>query len=68
MPHKGVEDDTDRTSGQCAERVRGHLRLVPSGADAWPDDAPREAQDDADIQPPNDDDVSCNVGFTLLTW
>lgn len=68
MPHNDVEGDFDRASGRCAERVRGHLRLIPGGADASPDDAPREARDDADIQLPNDDDVSCNVGFTLLTW
>ncbi|WP_231376577.1 hypothetical protein [Mycobacterium sp. 141] len=67
MPHNGVESDIDRASGRRTERVRGHLRLVPGGADTSPDDAPREAQDDANIQPPNDD-VSRNVGFTLLTW
>lgn len=68
MPYNGVEGAADRAGRRGAERVRGHLRLVAGGADASPDDAPRGGQDDADIQPPNDGDDSCNVGFTLLTW
>lgn len=60
MSHNGVEG-ADRAGRRSTERVRGHLRLIAGGADASPDDAPRQAQDDADIQPPN-------VRFTLLTW
>jgi hypothetical protein len=68
MPPNGVESAADRARSRGAERVRGHLRLVAGGADASPHSAAPRGPDAADAQPPNDDDASGSVGFTLLTW